>query len=629
MHQTNDANTIKNGNVEATFATPNPLHRQYAQSHLRYTETDIESTIELTTTLTSSSRANNTPERSLSTDSETAMPDGSDVVVAVENIENAEQERALSLAKRIVKNYELRYMARLPDNTTDNRLRYKTTSIITRDGLYQVNQEINEFRRILTVRDLYEINPDLTKERESTEPEGVLIYDELTLEQLNQLEGLVRDHRGYGVIGYSINEEVFLKLVGLGYYEYPPMPDSYPKEVLNLINKPITRDVSISLQTMVQSYIVFNYLMRTGYEYDNKSDDAYYDFSIANTQWFLIALSSIVIINLSLLRSGCIDKEALHATLNRLILILSSMIGSAQNWTSYPKLIPLVFQGKSIPPDIINGGFIPALMYGAYCGRFDKNELFTLPVVNISKRTEWNTFWYGLSYACTAGSLWSLGLIYPINTLFFLHKDMSEHKVNVEFTQDLMTVQYAVLILTILAQIARYPLASAHIRKFGVYSSNVINGLSYTLLNSGASFIFTGMIATLLFGNNPSPSNTGVTALDFISQTTILIYAFMTTFPTTRDLANYSIEPIPKGESTCNRVKNYILIAQNHASQCINFSSHRTENHSDSTIERTDVESGVQLSGIWSSFFSNRTKTLLSAPSAQTATSPQYPCIKK
>ena len=124
--------------------------------------------------------------------------------------ENSVQEQQSSIFKRIVKNHELRYMACLPENNESNRNKYKFTSIITSQGLYQMNREVHEWMRILTVEQLEQVASVLVQSNKVERDDG-LAYDDLTLNQLKELDKVVRDHRGYTIIGYSINEEVFFK----------------------------------------------------------------------------------------------------------------------------------------------------------------------------------------------------------------------------------------------------------------------------------------------------------------------------------------------------------------------------------------------------------------------------------
>ena len=567
QHTDGISNMNKTFDIKNPLSTPirPPLTRQNAIKHFNDLEigesSNVEQSIEMRTiTCSFSPEQNNSdsPESTASTVSQTtSLGSSEDELVPTalfSEVKETISESAL-IGKRIVKNYELRMMASLPENNQTNRDYFRRISMMTPDGLYQFNEEIQQIKCILNASELEKVTVIFKNAHLIDEPMGVSVYDELTLRQLNKLEAEVRSHGGFTVIGYSINEEVFLKLMGLGFYQYPPEPDAYPSEILKLINKPLSRDISISLRSMVQSYIVFNYLMRSYFEFNNQSDDAYYELSIENTKWFLLALSSMLAVNLLLLRGGFTDKERVSAIINRSVLIESSMIGAAQNWMTYPALF--------LPPLWIEYGFIPALAYGSYCGRFDNNELFTLPVINISNQTKINTISTGLSYALTAGSLWSLGLIYPINDLFFLNKNISDPKVYNEFEQALMIAQYSVLAITLMAQMARYPHNDRKCQAFGRYSSNVINGLSYTWLDSAAASVFVGMLTTLIFGNNPPAGNKNFLAMSFTLLAFIQIYTFMTTFATTKDLPEYSIEPVPPQDSIYTKMKNFFNLKIN------------------------------------------------------------------
>lgn len=173
------------------------------------------------------------------------------------------QDRPLFISNRIQRNHKLLLMTQLP---TDTALFHTTSILILDDGLYQVCREFNKFKQILAYDEFKLIVPTLACVMDLENQSGVSIYDDLTLKQLNRLEQLIRDRKGHSIIGYSINEEIFLRALG----EYPPAPDALSKRILNFINTDIVRDTSVSLRSggalfdIVCAFIVYVSTIRNG-----------------------------------------------------------------------------------------------------------------------------------------------------------------------------------------------------------------------------------------------------------------------------------------------------------------------------------------------------------------------------
>ena len=124
--------------------------------------------------------------------------------------------------------------------------KFNLVTIITPDGVHQLNQEIKAFKCLITADEFKAKHgsPFLTRAAQVIATEGELIHDELTMAQLNILESSIRMRHGHTIIGYSINEEVFLRLLG----EYPPAPAAFSKRVLDSMHTPIVRDISVSIR---------------------------------------------------------------------------------------------------------------------------------------------------------------------------------------------------------------------------------------------------------------------------------------------------------------------------------------------------------------------------------------------
>jgi len=500
-----------------------------------------------------------TPKSQANTTSLTTSPDSIDEGrLSTENHIVEHQSQQSSLANRIVRNCELRYLTNLPENNDSNRSQYKFTSIITTDGLYQLNREFHEFRQLLPIDILKEIAPILTNTIYIVECNGDLAYDDLTLAQLTQLEKAVRDHRGYTIIGYSINEEVFLKLIGLNRYEYPPAPDAFPKRALDMINMPIVRDVSVSIRSGAQSLLLFGYLAGTYFQYNTKSKQTYDEFYYNNIQAFLLVSASVAAIDLFFLRSGLFKKDTVLLGINRLRLVEESIIGKSQNWTTYGSML-------RIPTPVIVNGLLPVMAYGAIKGFYNDDALYTTSVMNIASQPRFKTFWNGLSFALTTGSFVSLGFSYVVYDVIF-SKITDDARGLSQVNNDSSMLQYTACALALLCHCARYPNYSCSTQRVARYTSNISNTLGNIMLDNYAMFAIMSMIMELTIGGYISSNQTGLLALFYGLQPATFIYCFLTTFSTTPDLPEFSIEPNPQEISTITmlhekiqRIKQFLL----------------------------------------------------------------------
>jgi hypothetical protein len=454
---------------------------------------------------------------------------------------NAVQEQQSSIFMRIVKNHELRYMACLPENNESNRNKYKFTSIITAQGLYQMNREVHEWMQILTVEQLEQVASVLVRSN-MAERDGELAYDDLTLNQLKELEKVVRDHRGYTIIGYSVNEEVFLNTVGLGQFEFPPEPGSYPKQLLEAANLPIVKDVSISLRSSAMALILFETLASAYLLYDTKQREAYDTFYYNHVQLFFYVTISVAIAELFLLRSGIFEREMVLSGITRFSLIEESMIAMSTNWATYSLLL-------NLPVNIVGYGNFPVLLYALYHGWYNDNSLYTTAVMNIANRPRLKTAWNGLAYALKTGSFFSLGLLYYSLDIISADPNMDDVQIGNNLVNTLAVIQYITCVITIVPHLARYPYNASQTQRVARYASNTSNALGIVMLDNYALFVIISMLLEITIGPVITPQQTGLLTLLFGLQVTVSLYSFLTAFPTTPDLPEFSIVPIPEGRT--------------------------------------------------------------------------------
>ncbi len=470
------------------------------------------------------------------------------------------------ISKRIVRNHKLIYKVNLPEINDDNLEEYKFTSIITRDGLHQLDSNFEKWQLILTAERLSGILPSISNNTVLSERDDDLVYDDLTLEELNSLEREIKDHHGRSIIGYSINETVFLTAIGLGRYEFPPKPEDYPAQVLNLINKPIVRDISLSVRSAAQALLLFAFFIEGYLQYDTKNEEFTDSFYFKNILWFLVVTAAVMSISIALLRSPLLDKVKMFALINRVMLIEKSMLSISQNWMTYGSLI--------IPTKIVGYGIILMMLYGFINGYYDKNELYRTSVINVARRTALKTFWHGISYALTTGTFISKGLKFLTSDIVFAkHTNDDAHSFAIYY-RDLSIIQYTACSLAFLCHLARYPNASNSIQRYGRYASNISNSAGYVMLDNYAIFQMISMVFGVTVGENIYPDQKGILTAFYGLQLLTFIYTILTAFPTTPDLPEFSMDinlASPTLFSTCienlERLKGVLKITNTQTEQ--------------------------------------------------------------
>ena len=489
------------------------------------------------------------------------------------------QDRPLFISNRIQRNHKLLLMTQLP---TDTALFNTASILIVDDGLYQVCREFNKFKQILAYDEFKLIVPTFDYSVDLENQSEASIYDNLTLKQLNRLEQMIRDRKGHSIIGYSINEEVFLRALG----EYPPAPDALSTRVLNFINANMVRDMSVSLRSGGHSLILFAQLSSIFFKCQTNSDVAGENFYYNNVQWFLFVGASVAAFNMLLLRSEpfrnqitralgyqTFEKQNALTSINRLRLIEESMIGATSSWSSYCSLV-------NMPGSIITYGMIPVSLYALVHGWMTDDALYTKAVINMANQTELKTLWKGLLYSLTIGSFYSLGLSNLVLFIVFYQNIDDERGFNIE-EFDLSVIRYSACAIALASHFARYPHAPIWMQRCGRYMGNFVNGTANALLDNFATFEIISMILGLTVGNNFSTNETDILVLLFGLQAICFLYSILTSVPATPDYPEYSIEPNPLE-------KTLLEICHEKINQVKRFAT--TVNHRHPEHTSTDIE---------------------------------------
>lgn len=476
------------------------------------------------------------------------------------------QPAELSIEDRFFRSHEIRLMPELP--TTDTRLQY--TTIITSEGLFQLqlNQALNtlEWRCRLNLEQLDQLDLSNFVAYSTRCPleEGTLIYEaltfkSLTLAQLRMLEIAVIDADGRSVIGYTINESLWIRFVGRLFREqYPPKPNDYSRQWLEMLYQPIMQDISLSFRVTLFTYILvgqsLDIYFQENKENNIKTDNLYHQ----NIKWFFLALGAFAMTNLLLLRGNCLEKLAVSSLLNctrrieqHMIVVFNLLLSETLS------SILLKIMGKA-SNTVIRYSTIPLLILAIKLG-FDNNDaLYMTSSINIFHRPQLRTLFISLCYAFTTSSFASLEARAFISTSLMVEKNQNDdYPVREQAFNIQSIIQSSVFSITLLTYLARYPYAPKLVQNIGRYASNVSNAIGNAFLISYIIVIIELSVRNFL-SFELHQSKIWLTPAFLSLQPLNLLYAFMTAFPATSNLPELSIEPILPEKTWCEEISERI-----------------------------------------------------------------------
>lgn len=430
-----------------------------------------------------------------------------------------------------------------------------TLTVITSDGLFQFNQELNQMKCLLDKDWFYQHHLTVFTEQANNAPtQGTLIHDALTIENLLLLENASIAVRGHTIIGYTINERIFCYLIG---YHYPPSPDAYSKRWLNLMHRPMVNDVLLALKVTFYSVLVF-------------APSFVHDTAFKNLTWYYLSILGFFAINLLLLRGNCLPKKPWSSILNCGIQIEKNIIVVITLW--FPLIAYSNLASRKDPVETY--GLIPLLILAIIRG-IDSYRLSNVSMFNIFNRPRYNILLNGCCYGLMTSALFSLGVDIPIYfSCVMTHRtdddNFGNHTQCRMFTQNIKNIiEVSIFPILFLAHLMRYPYTTLSTQTMGRYVSNVMNAMGNVLLNtylySSISFIFITDLFLLL----QLPYNWPLAEdLIFIYlQPLVFLGSFLTSFPNTLNLPELSIEPLPPEKTWCETTFEYIERAKQ-ALQC-------------------------------------------------------------
>lgn len=459
-----------------------------------------------------------------------------------------------SIADRFVRSHEIRLMPTLPE--ISDRLNFMT--IITPQGLFQLNQETHTLKRLLDTDQLDQLGlSDFVEYSERSAPEeGTLIFDALTmnsvtLEQLRALERAVIDVGGYSVVGYSINASIWIKIMGYMFREqYPPKSNDYSRQWLELVQKSIFRDITLSLKVATFSFILYIHLSYLFFQDGAIHDAAFDNFFKNNIIWVVLSVGIFIILNMLLLRGDFLPKPKVISWLNRIrqteqymIAVLAILLSEIFSW-----MFLKIF--NTVENIILIYLSVPLLILAIKLGFNSDDTLYTVPALNIFHRPRCQTFLNAIRYALTVSSFFSLGLTFLV--LDILHFEQSslddDYPVRAQRYSIVAIIQFSTFIAVLLIHLMRYPYAPQFLQINGRYAGNISNAMGNVFLNSFSIMLieyllidfFSAAIEKPLAWSQPwsQPVFIGLQAVIFMC-------SFMIEFLMTSNLPELSTEPVP------------------------------------------------------------------------------------
>jgi len=553
-------------------STHNPLVLQNPIS-------DRESGASLKTTISSDSpNKNGTPETSSPSDISQTHPNDNEIHNPMARSLSQDLESnfhlpepiAASIADRIRQNRALMLAKKQPEQLDSKNHFY---SYLTPDGLYQYHSEQKKFiavldQAMLTELGLVDFMAQATHLDENTE---LNLNDKLDIKQWQALENKVQAHNGFSTFGFSINEEVFLRFWGhvfqLGYlpvrlvgydareYTYPPRRDDLEKLFLNCTQNEWVQDVMISIRTGAQAQLLLGALTQAIFQFiANDSAATKYDlFSNSGIKYLLIYASGVALLSFVALHNSCIDRNLSEGVLHRMRLLMESTVGNTENWTNYAPIVlaPLAASSNSSYAEIMIIGFLLATFYGLYRGIRTNDTRYEAKFINMSKNTLPKVGYFALSYALTESSFSLLGINLLMNSIGYYHKNTADPQVLKQYDAIFDIIRYSVTGFIFSANLMRYPKANKSLQSIGMYACNIINGFSFSMLDSYSLFlIFVQMLIVSNGGNyQANPQNRVFNAFYFISQALTLAASLSLTFSNTRNLPIIYVDPISDSNS--------------------------------------------------------------------------------
>ena len=118
-------------------------------------------------------------------------------------------------------------------------------------------------------------------------------------------------------------------------------------------------------------------------------------------------------------------------------------------------------------------------------------------------------------------------------------------------------VRYVLFFLALLASCTKYPYLASKWQFLGFNASNVINGISISMLDNFALFLLIHISFDTFYGSSFSHEKPIAPTFYCILQILATLSVLLLTFPTTKNLANYSVEENPSKPTLLGKLLKY------------------------------------------------------------------------
>ncbi len=460
-------------------------------------------------------------------------------------------------------------------------------SFITPIGLQQYDYELKKITVVLSIDELQNLGlGEFIEEARNLrfDEEAHLSYDELvdakkktnindrlSIEQWRNLEiALIKSPYGRTVIGYSINEEVYLKFWGhvfqlyykplknLGYpsrdYQYPPRKDDTEKLMLEFFQKKIIKDIRIASQIAGYTNWCSQLLVYYLYSFFEKNNslsyaDIYYKF----INYLLIFSVSLMFSSFLILQLPILEHKFVSNILQKYCNVLHKFVGNIYRLYNYSiLLVPNMSIDTTINLMIYSGPIL--IITSLYFGLKEQKKSHHNDYININSFSYLKHFYHAFSWTSFNQNLLSVGSSFLTNIPFYFNNDDQAAQEYISIMNAFFWLDFSILFS---AQILLNPFNSPNIKLIGQYISNISNGITYSIFDAWIFFNSIYMPLSFIMFRNLTPSKTDYlnNSCYFIILILTNILAFHSSFINENSVSNYSIRRLNFTDKNCLKSK--------------------------------------------------------------------------
>lgn len=494
----------------------------------------------------------------------------------LESFNEAEAPQTISIADRIRPTFEIHLSSE--EEITHCIIHDINWSFITPIGLQQYDYELKKITVVLSVEELQNLGlGEFVEESRHVrfDEEANLTYDELveakkktnindrlTFEQWKNLEiALIKSPYGRTVIGYSINEEVYLKFWGhvfqlyyqslkhLGYpardYQYPPRKDDAEKLMLDFCQKKTVKDFRLSIQ--VAGYISWSIILSLLNFFaflNNQSQNSNFNNLFIHLNSILLYVScGIFGLAFGFVKLPYFEHNFTYKILSKSCLVSQTYIGNLYRLINYTVLFFPNISGQNLTQTIVYS--IPFLAIGSlYLGLQKKDKLAQNTYININKLTIIKQIYHAFDWASYNQSMLGVGSNTLINLAFYF--DNFDDSVANEYYAISNYCLYIYLGILFSLHLLNNPLFNEKIRYFALNGCNITNGISYSFHDAWIFFTTIYIPASLSIFKKDVTTKADYldNALYFTAISLTYLFAIHISFSSTQNIPKYSLREV-------------------------------------------------------------------------------------